>query len=307
MRVTDADIARITELRVKNPAGVVGALRDRVRPAGLPTDGRLMLVAADHPARGALSVGGDRNAMANRQRLLSSLVTALEQPGVDGVLGQPDVLEDLAMLGALDGHLVFGTMNRGGIVGADWELDDRMTAYDPAHLSSFNLDGGKMLLRIEPTDPGVLATIAACAQAVTELADRELLCMLEPLPYAKKPAGGVALVKDDDALLRAVVIAAGLGATSAYTWLKLPAWSDIATAAAATTLPVLILGGDPGAQWDAAFADWARALAQPTVRGLVVGRALLYPPDGDVASAVQRAAALVRPVALVRPMTALQD
>jgi hypothetical protein len=29
------------------------------------------------------------------------------------------------------------------------------------------------------------------------------------------------------------------------------------------------------------------------VRGLVVGRALLYPPDGDVGSAVSRAADLV--------------
>lgn len=298
-RVTAADIARITAQRVSNPASVVAALRDRVRPAGLPSDGRLMLVAADHPARGALAAGGNPRAMADRQTLLSALVTALEQPGVDGVLGQPDILEDLALLGALDGHLVFGTMNRGGIVGATWELDDRMTAYDAAHIDAMHLDGGKMLLRIEPTDPGVVRTIEACAQAVTDLADRQLLAMLEPLPYVTKPEGGVALVKDDDALLRAVTIAAGMGATSAYTWLKLPAWSDIATAAAATTLPVLILGGDPGDAWEAAFADWARALEQPTVRGLVVGRALLYPPDGDVAGAVHRAATLVRPS--VRP------
>lgn len=294
-RVSTEDIARITAMRVSDPAAVVAALRDRRRPAGLPQDGRLMLVAADHPARGALAAGGNPHAMADRQQLLSSLVTALEQPGVDGVLGQPDILEDLALLGALDGKLVFGTMNRGGIVGATWELDDRMTAYDGAHLAAMQLDGGKMLLRIEPTDPGVARTIEACAQAVTELADRQLLCMLEPLPYVTRPEGGVTLSKDDDALLRAITIAAGLGGTSAYTWLKLPAWGDIATAAAATTLPVLILGGDPGADWDAAFGDWARALAQPTVRGLVVGRALLYPPDGDVAAAVRRAAALVRP------------
>ena len=37
------------------------------------------------------------------------------------------------------------------------------------------------------------------------------------------------------------------------------------------------------------------ALALPGVRGLVVGRALLYPPDGDVAAAVDAAVALVRP------------
>lgn len=293
--VTAADIERITNLRVTNPADVRAALRDRVRPAGLPADGKMMLIAADHPARGAISVGSDSMAMADRASLLGRIVTALSQPGVDGILGQPDILEDLAVLGALDGKLVFGTMNRGGIAGANWELDDRMTAYDAAHTASMNLDGAKMLLRIEDTDPGVARTIEACAQAVTELADRDLIAMLEPLPYEITAKGKAKLIKDDKKLIRATAIAAGMGATSAYTWLKLPAWSDIAAAAAVSTLPVLILGGDPGKDWDAAFADWARALEQPTVRGLVIGRALLFPPDGDVASAVQRAAALVRP------------
>ena len=293
--ITPADIERITNLRVTNPAAVRAALRDRVRPAGLPADGKMMLIAADHPARGAISVGNDPMAMSDRASLLGRIVTALSQPGVDGILGQPDILEDLAVLGALDGKLVFGTMNRGGIVGANWELDDRMTAYDAAHTASMNLDGAKMLLRIEDTDPGVARTIEACAQAVTELADRDLIAMLEPLPYEITAKGKAKLVKDDAKLIRATAIAAGMGATSAYTWLKLPAWSDIAAAAAVSTLPVLILGGDPGKNWDAAFADWARALEQPTVRGLVIGRALLFPPDGDVASAVQRAAALVRP------------
>ena len=293
--ISAADIDRITTLRVTDPAAVRAALRDRVRPARLPADGKLMLIAADHPARGAISVGSDPSAMADRASLLGRIVTALAQPGVDGILGQPDILEDLAVLGALDGKLVFGTMNRGGIVGANWELDDRMTAYDAAHAASMNLDGAKMLLRIEDTDPGVARTIETCAQAVTDLADRDLIAMLEPLPYEITAEGKAKLIKDDAKLLRATAIAAGLGATSAYTWLKLPAWSDIAAAAAVSTLPVLILGGDPGENWDAAFADWARALEQPTVRGLVIGRALLFPPDGDVASAVQRAAALVRP------------
>ena len=293
--VSATDIERITTMRVTNPAAVRAALRDRVRPAGIPADGKMMLIAADHPARGAISVGSDTTAMADRASLLGRIVTALAQPGVDGILGQPDILEDLAVLGALDGKLVFGTMNRGGIVGANWELDDRMTAYDAEHTASMNLDGAKMLLRIEDTDPGVARTIETCAQAVTDLADRDLIAMLEPLPYEITAEGKARLIKDDAKLLRATAIAAGMGATSAFTWLKLPAWSDIAAAAAVSTLPVLILGGDPGANWDAAFADWARALEQPTVRGLVIGRALLFPPDGDVAAAVQRAAALVRP------------
>jgi hypothetical protein len=36
------------------------------------------------------------------------------------------------------------------------------------------------------------------------------------------------------------------------------------------------------------------ALRHPAVRGLVVGRALLYPPGGDVAAAVDAAAGALR-------------
>ena len=86
---------------------------------------------------------------------------------------------------------------------------------------------------------------------------------------------------------------AALGGSSAYTWLKIQATADIATVAAMTTQPLLLLGGAPGPDPEATFAAWERALAEPTVRGLVVGRALLYPPDGDVEAAVGAAAELV--------------
>jgi len=64
---------------------------------------------------------------------------------------------------------------------------------------------------------------------------------------------------------------------------------------ASTTLPTLLLGGDPSSHPDETYARWADALALPGVRGLVVGRTLLYPPDGDVAAAVDTAARLVHP------------
>jgi hypothetical protein len=65
----------------------------------------------------------------------------------------------------------------------------------------------------------------------------------------------------------------------------------------ATTLPSLLLGGDPQGDPHDTYALWGRALDLPSVRGLVVGRALLYPPDGDVAAAVDIAAELVHGVA----------
>ena len=45
---------------------------------------------------------------------------------------------------------------------------------------------------------------------------------------------------------------------------------------------------------DAAFESWRKALKLPTVQGLVIGRSLLYPPDDDVAAAVDTAVGLLQ-------------
>jgi hypothetical protein len=79
-----------------------------------------------------LGTGGDLMAMADRRSLLERLVTALADPSVDGVLGSPDVVEELLLLGALEGKVVIGSMNRGGLDGASWTMDDRFTGYDAA-------------------------------------------------------------------------------------------------------------------------------------------------------------------------------
>jgi hypothetical protein len=234
--------------------------------------------------------------MADRRRTLDALLVSLAHPGVDGVLGSPDVLEELALLGALENKLAFGTMNRGGIVGAQWELDDRMTAYSAHTLKSNGLDGGKVLLRLADDDAGTAPTLESCARAVDECAAEGLPIMVEPLPYHRDPTTGSAtLLDDEDALLRAVAIGSGLGGTSTATWLKVPASKDPARMLSTTTLPALILGGTPDADADATFASWERAMEVPNVHGLVVGRALLYPPDDDVSGAIDRAARIVRP------------
>ena len=62
----------------------------------------------------------------------------------------------------------------------------------------------------------------------------------------------------------------------------------------ATTLPTLLLGGDPQGDPEDTYASWGHALTLPPVRGLVVGRALLYPPDGEVFAAVDAAAQVLR-------------
>jgi len=293
--VTDHQWAALLETRATDPAAVAKAYAGRRRPGRLLSDaGTLFLVAADHTARGALGTGGDPLAMADRRSLLARLLTALADPSVDGVLGSPDVVEELLLLGALEDKVVIGSMNRGGLDGATWTMDDRFTGYDADAVERFGLEGGKMLLRIDDADPGTAPTIEACARAVSDLASRGLMAMVEPLPYERDTAGALQLRRDSGSLVRAITVASALGVTSSSTWLKLPSCDDPELVFAATTLPCVVLGGVPGPDPAADLRSWGRALRQPAVRGLVVGRALLYPPDGDVSGAVAAAGRVLR-------------
>jgi DhnA family fructose-bisphosphate aldolase class Ia len=285
-------VADLTEIRVREPQRIEQAWAARARRPVVGDDGRLLLVAADHPARGALGVRGDTGAMASRSDLLGRLVTAISRPGVDGVLGTPDILDDLLLLGALEGKVVIGSMNRGGLQGSVFELDDRFTAYRAEDIAACGLDGGKMLTRIAMGDPGTVATLEASARAVTELAERGLMAMVEPF-LSERREGRVVNLLDPESTIKSIHIAAGLGASSAHTWLKLPVVDDLERVMDATTLPTLLLGGDPHGDPRDTYASWGKALDLPAVRGLVVGRALLYPPDGDVAAAVDIAGELV--------------
>jgi hypothetical protein len=285
-------VAEIIQIRVHSP-GVI-AERAAHRPKASPADatGRLVLVAADHPARGALRAGARPMAMADRADLLERLSVALSRPGVHGVLGTADILEDLLLLGALDNKIVIGSMNRGGLAGTVFEIDDRFTGYDAPTIAAMGFDGGKMLFRIDPQDPATAPTMQACAGAVTTLASHRLMAMIEPF-LSHRVDGHVRNDLGPEAMTRAITVASGLGATSAYTWLKVPVVEDMEQVMAASTLPALLLGGEVSADPDATFTAWQKALRLPTVRGIVAGRSLLYPSDDDVAAAVDTAANLV--------------
>ncbi len=285
-------LARLTQIRRQHPERIGEALRSRRRRPLLGERGTLFLLAADHPARGLLKAGSDPAAMAARGELLRRLLVALERPGVDGVMATPDVVEDLALLGALEGKVVFGSMNRGGLSGSVFELDDRFTAYTAAAIGEAGLDGGKMMARVADDDPGSLATLVACAAAVGELAANRLPAMIEVFASRMESKRAVNL-DDPAALVRAVQVVSGLGPTSAYTWLKLPVIDGMDRVLAATSLPVVLLGGDPGADPAATYRRWEAAMAAPQVIGLVAGRALLYPEHDDVGRAVDAAAAIV--------------
>jgi DhnA family fructose-bisphosphate aldolase class Ia len=286
-------ISELNEIRSRDPGRIRRLLAARRKRDVFGPDGKLMIVACDHPARGALSAAGRPTAMASRTDLLYRLVTALTRPGVDGVLATADIAEDLLLLGVLEEKLVFSSMNRGGLQGAAFEMDDRNTGYDVQGTIDAGFEGAKMLLRIDLDDPSTVATLEQCGKAVTELNRAELVAMVEPF-ISSRFSGKIVNDLSADAVIKSVHIAQGLGASSAYTWMKLPVVHEMERVMDATTLPTLLLGGDPDSAPDETYAAWQAALALPSVRGLVVGRTMLYPADDDVAKAVDTAVSLVR-------------
>lgn len=288
--LTDA----VTEIRATDPGRIGRVLAQRPR-ADLAGAGRLMVIACDHPARGALGAGERPLAMADREDLLQRCVAALSRPGVNGFLGTAEIIEDLALLGALDGKLVWGSMNRIGLQGASFEMDDRFGAYDVEGIEASHLDGGKMLTRINYADPGSASTLKSSAEAIDSLSERGLNAMIEPF-ISRWEDDRIVNDLSEEAVIRSICIAQALGRSSAHTWLKLPCVSEPASmrrVMASTSLPSLILGGEVSVDPEATRASWAAALELPGVRGLVVGRSLLYPRNDDVEAAVDAAVALL--------------
>jgi DhnA family fructose-bisphosphate aldolase class Ia len=288
-----SSVSEINEVRAREPQRIGELLASRRRRELFGPDGKLMIVACDHPARGALGASGRRTAMANRLELLDRLATALARPGVDGLLATADIAEDLLLMGALEGKLVFASLNRGGLQGASFEMDDRNTGYDVQSTVDARFDGLKMLTRIDLDDPGTVATLERQGQVVTECNRARLVAMVEPF-MSRRGGGKVVNDLSPDAVIKSVAIASGLGASSAYTWMKLPVVDEMERVMNATTLPTLLLGGDPEGSPDETYASWSAALALPSVRGLVLGRTMLYPADDDVAKAVDTAVGLLR-------------
>jgi DhnA family fructose-bisphosphate aldolase class Ia len=286
-------IRDINEIRAREPQRIRQLLATRRRRQLFGEDGMLMIIACDHPARGALGAQGNAMAMASRSELLARLVTALSRPGVDGLLATADIAEDLLLLGALEDKVVFSSLNRGGLQGSAFEMDDRNTGYDVQGTIDARFDGAKMLTRIDLSDPGTVRTLETQGKVISELNRAELIALVEPF-MSTRVNGKIVNDLSPDAVIKSVHISQGLGASTAYTWMKLPVVHEMERVMDATTLPTLLLGGDPDGAPDETYAAWAAALALPSVRGLVVGRTMLYPADDDVANAVDVAVGLVR-------------
>jgi DhnA family fructose-bisphosphate aldolase class Ia len=160
---------------------------------------------------------------------------------------------------------------------------DGQTAYDARGMREMNLDGAKLMFRLEPKDRGSGQTIVWCAQAINACLEEGLTVFLEPLPV-REQGGKFVVQKEAGELARLCGVASALGRSSLNTWLKLPCCPDYELVARATTCPILMLGGEAAGQPLGLLEELARGLrAGPNVRGALIGRNVLYPGPHDPA------------------------
>lgn len=298
-----AALSKITELRVTDPECSLRAAKARKRRSNLTFDGKLNILAADHPARRVTKVGDDPLRMADRHGYLARIVRVLQSDVVDGVMATMDVLEDLLILhhlileaggpALLDNRLLIASLNRGGLAGTSWEMDDPITGASPATCAALKLDGAKLLMRLCDDEINSLETMLYCSTAVTEMNALGLPTFLEPLPVVKDN-NNYKVVITAEALAKIVGVASALGDSSRYLWLKLPYCENYDVVAGATTLPILLLGGESVGDATPLLREIAAGLAAgPNVRGALVGRNVLYPGPEDPLVVAQAAGSII--------------
>jgi hypothetical protein len=299
----DALLRALIDARVERPSLALEQAHRRTRRGKLTLDGRLNIIAADHPARYVSNVATNVLGMADRRDYLARILRVLVSDGVDGVMASMDILEDLLLVDALrneaglrallDQKLLIASLNRGGLAGAAWELDDPMSGPSAATCAQWNLDGAKTLLRVDLKEPASLKTMIACAEAITDCNALDLPMFLEPLPVAKTEKG-YPVTKTAEAVARLAGVASALGDSSRNLWLKLPYTEDFATVARSTTLPILLLGGESAGNPKPFLEQLRSAMdAGYNVRGAMVGRNVLFPGDGDPGIIARAASAII--------------
>jgi hypothetical protein len=290
----------ITDVRVDKPEMILAEATRRRRRSRLTLDGKLVVLATDHPGRRVTDLPGDPLGMGDRHSYLARALRVLTTPGCDGIMGTTDFMEDLLVINALiresgcasllDDKVLIGCMNRGGHAGVEGEIDDRFTSFTAKQLKYMNFDGGKLMYRLDATDQRSIKVISDCAQAITELHREGLYAFLEPMSVQRKKEEGYETIKTVDALVRDVGAASALGESSARTFLKISYTEGYDRVAKATTLPILMLGGPPRENPTSTLNDFATGMRAATnVRGVMVGRNVTFAPREDpraVAAAV---------------------
>jgi DhnA family fructose-bisphosphate aldolase class Ia len=235
-----------------------------------------VILAADHRARGVITVEP-------YAAYLEALTGALEF--CDGILASTQPLRDLAASGAIEPrHRTYLSLNRTGLAGSAFELDDRLVA-TVEQAAAEGWTGVKHMTRIDLTDPATAPALESLGQVLGSARAAGLESLIEPLSWRE---GRVA--RDTDSIVYAAVVAHDLGAPV----LKVPV-PDVAPGAArvdavarvvaSVGVPVLFLGGprhvhaDGGNDPRADALDEIRDAMAGGAAGLAVGRVVFQDPE----------------------------
>ncbi len=305
--LTDDLWDRLSALRVKNPGLVEERMLKRKQRETLAPTGKLVILAADHPARMVTNVGDDPVAMGNRFDYLGRCARVLMASSVDGVMATADVMEDLVYLDALyeektgdsflDERVLIACMNRSGLAGAKYELLDRMTAYrDVKKIKKLKLDGAKLLLRLaipDPYDRYALQTMEECSRSIEACHEVGLPVFVEPLPV-QNIDGRYQLILKADALIKVIGVASGLSHSSSNVWMKIPYVDDYHRVTQSFSGPILMLGGESVGSPVGIIEQFERGMGEgENVRGALVGRNVLYPGPDDPAATAEAVCAVI--------------
>jgi DhnA family fructose-bisphosphate aldolase class Ia len=283
---------RITDVRVRRPQLILQEAERRKRRSDLTTDGRLVLLAADHPARMLTAVSENPIAMGDRYQYLGRVLRILSAPGIDGIIATTDIIEDLLILQALiresggptflDQRVLLGSMNRSGLAGSAWETDDRITSFTADALEDLNMDGGKLVVRICLEEPELTnRTLSYCATGIAECNERGIPVFVEPTPVTKA-SGHLRFKRTVIDIVKVIGVASALGDSSRGLWLEVPYCEGFDRVARSTTLPLVVVVGGAGEDPSPMLTQFGDAMrARSNVRGALVGRSVLFPGDDD--------------------------
>jgi len=294
----------ITDIRVTKPNVIADEAQRRIQRKSLTNDGKLIILACDHPARHVTAVGSDPVRMGNRNDYLSRIVRVMTSDEIDGVMATPDIIDDLFIINYiyreytgqsfLDNKVLVGCMNRSGLAGFKYEMDDRMTAYDAETMHAMKLDASKILLRLDKDwhSKESIMTLSYCAKAINDCNKYNLPIMIEPLPVELSENGGYKVKMEKNALIQTIGVASALGNSTKGHWIKIPYVDGYDEVVKSTTMPILMLGGASEGSPINTIESFERGLgAGRNVRGALVGRNVLYPGNDDpqaVAVAISR-------------------
>ncbi len=295
---------QVTRLRLENPALVDQEYKARKTRKSLTKDGKLVVLAADHPARHLTKSGSDATAMGNRLDYLGRIVRVLAVSNIDGIMATDDILDELILVnylfkqntggeGFLDGKILMGSMNRSGMAGLVHEMYDMPSSYLTAkELKDRKIDAAKVLWRLnahnDKNDRYAIQALLAMAKLTDECTKLGIPMFMEPLPQVLTADGGYTVENDPDALIKIMGVAQAIGNSSAYMWLKIPYIREFDRVCKATSLPILMLGGPSTGKPSGTLENFERGMGTAyNVRGALVGRNVLFAGADDPAAVAE--------------------